>query len=322
MPTPNGKFLDFERPIAELDAQLDELRNVSDGQATDLNADIERLKRESRKLTESIFASLTPWQKAQMARHPLRPHTTDYIRRMCTDFQELHGDREFADDPSIVGGPARLDGLPLMVIGHEKGRDTQHKLRCNFGMPRPEGYRKARRLMRLAERFRLPILTLIDTPGAYPGVGAEQRNQGEAIAGNLALMCELSVPSVSVVIGEGGSGGALALGVTDRMCMQQYSTYSVISPEGCASILWQDAGKAGQAAGILGITADRLAELGFIDVVIEEPLGGAHRDADQAAHAMQEALQSLYRELLDIAPAQRLEQRRQRFLSFGFYNQG
>lgn len=321
MPTPNGKFLDFERPIAELEAQLDELRHVSDRQATDLNADVERLQRESRKLTESIFASLSPWQKAQMARHPLRPHTTDYIQRLCTDFEELHGDREFADDPSIVGGLARLDGLPIMVVGHEKGRDTQHKIKCSFGMPRPEGYRKARRLMRMAERFHLPILTFIDTPGAYPGVGAEQRNQGEAIAGNLALMCELTVPSVSVVIGEGGSGGALALGVTDRLCMQQYSTYSVISPEGCASILWKDSAKAEQAASILGITADRLLELGFIDVVIKEPLGGAHRDVDDAARAMQATLQGLYRELLDIAPAQRLEQRRRRFLNFGFYTQ-
>lgn len=321
MPTPNGKFLDFERPIAELEAKLDELRHVSDRQATDLNADVERLQRESRKLTEGIFAALSPWQKAQMARHPLRPHTTDYIQRMCTDFEELHGDREFADDPSIVGGLARLDGLPIMVIGHEKGRDTQHKIKCSFGMPRPEGYRKARRLMRMAERFHVPILTFIDTPGAYPGVGAEQRNQGEAIAGNLALMCDLTVPSVSVVIGEGGSGGALALGVTDRVCMQQYSTYSVISPEGCASILWKDAEKAEQAASILGITSDRLMELGFIDVVIEEPLGGAHRCVDSAAHAIQVTLQGLYRELLDIAPAQRLEQRRQRFLNFGFYTQ-
>ena len=315
------KFLDFELPIADLEARLDELRNVSDRQATDLNADIENIKRESRKLTRTIFASLSPWQKARMARHPLRPHATDYLQRLCTEFIELHGDRMFADDPSIIGGLARLDGMAVMCIGHEKGRDTQHKLHRNFGMPRPEGYRKARRLMRMAEQFRLPIITFIDTPGADPGIEAEQRNQGEAIAGNLALMCDLTVPSVGVVIGEGGSGGALALGVTDRLCMQQYSTYSVISPEGCASILWKDAEQASQAAGILGLTADKLKELEFVDAIIEEPLGGAHRDVDQAAHHMREVVLGLLSELQAIPAEQRREQRRQRFLNYGFYSE-
>ncbi|MGL4505731.1 MAG: acetyl-CoA carboxylase carboxyl transferase subunit alpha, partial [Aeromonas sobria] len=271
-------FLDFEQPIAELQAQIDELRHVSEhNSAVDLNDDIRRLEKKNEELTKKIFSDLGAWQVSQMARHPQRPYTLDYIEHIFTDFDELAGDRAYADDKAIVGGIARLDGEPVMVIGQQKGRETKEKIKRNFGMPRPEGYRKALRLMEMAERFKMPIITFIDTPGAYPGVGAEERGQSEAIARNLKVMAGLTVPVVCTVIGEGGSGGALAIGVGDRVNMLQYSTYSVISPEGCASILWKSADKASVAAEAMGITAPRLKELKLIDHVIDEPLGGAHR---------------------------------------------
>lgn len=283
-------FLDFERPIAELEAKIDELRYVGDDNELNISEEIARLKAKSRTLTEQIFSQLTAWQIAQLARHPQRPYTLDYVKRIFTEFEELHGDRAFADDPAIVGGVARLDGQPVMVIGHQKGRDTKEKIRRNFGMPRPEGYRKALRLMETAERFKLPVLTFIDTPGAYPGVGAEERGQSEAIARNLLVMSRLKTPILCTVIGEGGSGGALAIGVGDQVLMLGYSTYAVISPEGCASILWKSAEKAADAAVAMGITAPRLHELGLVDAVIEEPLGGAHRDPDAMAASLKSAL--------------------------------
>ncbi|MDD9817305.1 MAG: acetyl-CoA carboxylase carboxyltransferase subunit alpha [Gammaproteobacteria bacterium] len=314
-------FLDFERPIADLEAKLAELRHVGAGGVVDINDEIQRLKRRSEELTRSIFSSLSAWQISQLARHPLRPHTTDYIARIFSGFEELHGDRCYADDPAIVGGIGRLGGRPVMVIGHEKGRETEEKMRRNFGMPQPEGYRKARRLMRLAERFRMPVLTFIDTPGAYPGVGAEQRNQSEAIAGNLELMSGLAVPVVATVIGEGGSGGALALAVADRVYMQEYGTYSVISPEGCASILWKSAEKASQAAEIMGITARYLHEQGFVDRIVEEPLGGAHRDPDAAAARLERALLEALEELCALETEELLARRQERFMRFGFYKE-
>lgn len=271
-------FLEFERPIAELEAQIDELRLIGEDKELNISEEIERLKSKSNDLTEQIFKSLTPWQVAQLARHPQRPYTRDYIEHIFTDFDELAGDRAFADDASIVGGMARLDGQPVVVIGHQKGRDTKEKIKHNFGMSRPEGYRKAKRLMELAERFELPIFTFIDTPGAFPGVGAEERGQSEAIARNLKVMATLKVPIIATVIGEGGSGGALAIGVGDRVNMLQYSTYSVISPEGCASILWKSAEKAEEAASAMGITAERIKKLGLIDNIVDEPKGGAHRN--------------------------------------------
>jgi len=286
----NLSFLEFEQPIAELEAKIEELRYVGKDAALNISDEIARLKKKSDDLTRSIFASLTPWQISQLARHPQRPYTLDYVDRIFTDFHELHGDRAFADDPAVVGGIGRLDGRPVMVIGQQKGRDTKEKIHRNFGMPRPEGYRKALRLMRLAERFRMPLLTFIDTPGAYPGVGAEERGQSEAIARNLLAMSELRVPILGTVIGEGGSGGALAIGVADRVLMLQYGTYSVISPEGCASILWKSVEKAPEAAEALGITSDRLRELGLVDGVIDEPLGGAHRDPEAMARALRERL--------------------------------
>src|SRR3990170_2895784 len=270
----NPNYLDFEQSIADLEAKIEALSHAGTGSDPNLNDEINRLRAKSRKLTESIFNSLTPWQVSQLARHPLRPYTLYYLARLCTDFEELRGDRAFADDPAIVGGLARLNDRPVVVIGHQKGRDTREKVRRNFGMPRPEGYRKALRLMRIAERFHLPLITLIDTPGAYPGVGAEERGQSEAIARNLYEMARLHTPIVSVVIGEGGSGGALAIGVCDRLMMLQYSTYSVISPEGCASILWRSADKKDLAAEAMGITADRIAKLGLVDEVLRQPLGG------------------------------------------------
>ncbi|MGL5607088.1 MAG: acetyl-CoA carboxylase carboxyl transferase subunit alpha, partial [Aeromonas veronii] len=277
-------FLDFEQPIAELQAQIDELKHVSEGNhAVDLKDEIRRLEKKNEELTKKIFGDLGAWQVSQMARHPQRPYTFDYIEHIFTDFDELAGDRAYADDKAIVGGIARLDGEPVMVIGHQKGRETKEKIKRNFGMPRPEGYRKALRLMEMAERFKMPIITFIDTPGAYPGVGAEERGQSEAIARNLKVMAGLTVPVVCTVIGEGGSGGALAIGVGDRVNMLQYSTYSVISPEGCASILWKSADKASVAAEAMGITAQRLKELKLIDHVIDEPLGGAHRDVEKMA---------------------------------------
>ncbi|HCB14015.1 MAG TPA: acetyl-CoA carboxylase carboxyl transferase subunit alpha [Gammaproteobacteria bacterium] len=313
--------LDFEKPIAELEAMLKELQHLSTEQDLNISDEIARLEAKSKALTESIFATLTPWQISQIARHPLRPYTLDYLERIFTDFQELHGDRTFADDHAIVGGLARLNGRPVLIIGHQKGRDTKEKIYRNFGMPRPEGYRKALRLMKLAERFRLPVLTFIDTPGAYPGIGAEERGQSEAIARNLFEMSRLRTPVIGVVIGEGGSGGALAVGVCDRVLMLQYGTYSVISPEGCAAILWKSADKAPDAAEAMGLTADRLLKLNLIDGIIPEPPGGAHRDivltAENVRIALRENLQSL-----DVLPVDALlEQRYQRLMAYGVFKE-
>ncbi len=283
-------FLEFEQPIAELEAKIEELRFVSSDAEVNVGEEIARLSAKSRALTTSIFASLSPWQVAQLARHPQRPYTLDYAAAIFEDFQELHGDRMYADDQAIIGGLARLAGRPVLLIGHQKGRDTKERVRRNYGMPKPEGYRKALRLMRLAERFRLPVVTLVDTPGAYPGVGSEERNQSEAIARNLFEMARLRVPVITAVIGEGGSGGALAIGVCDRLVMLQYSVYSVISPEGCASILWKSADKKELAAEAMGITAERLMRLGLVDEVLKEPHGGAHRDPQAMAESLKEAL--------------------------------
>ncbi|MFJ4346904.1 acetyl-CoA carboxylase carboxyl transferase subunit alpha [Pseudomonas sp. NPDC089401] len=274
----NPNFLDFEQPIADLQAKIEGLRLVGNDNSLNISDEIARLQDKSNTLTESIFGNLTSWQIARLARHPRRPYTLDYLEHIFTEFEELHGDRHFSDDAAIVGGTARLDGKPVMVIGHQKGREVREKVRRNFGMPRPEGYRKACRLMEMAERFKMPILTFIDTPGAYPGIDAEERNQSEAIAWNLRVMARLKTPIIATVIGEGGSGGALAIGVCDQLNMLQYSTYSVISPEGCASILWKTADKAADAAEAMGITAERLKSLNIVDKVIPEPLGGAHRD--------------------------------------------
>ncbi len=317
----NLNFLDFEQPIAELEAKIEELRYVGNDAELNISEEIARLQAKSRSLTESIFANLSPWQISQLARHPQRPYSLDYIQRIFTDFEELHGDRHFADDPSVVGGPARIDGRPVMIIGHQKGRDTKEKVLRNFGMPRPEGYRKALRLMEMAERFRLPIFTFIDTTGAYPGVNAEERNQSEAIARNLLVMSKLATPIICTVIGEGGSGGALAIGVGDRVMMLQYSTYSVISPEGCASILWKSSEKAADAAEALGITSSRLQELELIDRVIEEPLGGAHRDYDATASKVREALVAALDELSAIPLETLLEQRYGRLMGFGNFTE-
>jgi acetyl-CoA carboxylase carboxyl transferase subunit alpha len=315
-------FLDFERPIAELEAKIDELRFVGDDSVVNLTEEIARLKAKSESLTRSIFANLSAWQITQLARHPQRPYAADYINRIFTDFQELHGDRAFADDAAVIGGLARLEGQPLVVIGHQKGRDTKSKVRHNFGMPRPEGYRKALRLMRLADRFRLPVITLIDTPGAYPGVGAEERGQSEAIARNLFEMSRLPVPVVSVVIGEGGSGGALAIGVADRLIMLQYSIYSVISPEGCASILWKSADRAEDAAEAMGVTANRLKDLGLVDEVLKEPLGGAHRDPQAIAEVLKNALISHMDGISRLPVDELVEARYQRLMSFGRFKEG
>ncbi|MGC9385350.1 MAG: acetyl-CoA carboxylase carboxyl transferase subunit alpha [Hydrogenovibrio sp.] len=312
-------FLEFEQPIAELEAKIDELRHL-DGQDMDLLKEVSALEEKSRNLTQSIFSRLSDVQVAQVARHPQRPYLLDYLSQMFTDFTEMHGDRAFADDAAIVGGLARIDGYPVMVIGQEKGRDTKEKIRRNFGMPRPEGYRKALRLMKTAERFNLPILTFIDTPGAYPGINAEERGQSEAIARNLIEMAELKVPVICTVIGEGGSGGALAIGVGDVTLMMQYSTYSVISPEGCASILWKDAANAADAATALGITAPRLKELGLVDVIVSEPLGGAHRDPKAAAASLKQALLEQL-DALKIEPVETLlENRYQRYMHYGNFD--
>jgi len=316
----NINFLEFERPIAELEAKIDELRYVSDDADVNINEEVAKLREKSRTLTESIFSNLTSWQISQLARHPQRPYTLDYIVRLFTDFEELHGDRHFADDHAIVGGVARLDDKPVMVIGQQKGRDTKEKLHRNFGMPRPEGYRKALRLMEMAERFKLPVLTFIDTPGAYPGIGAEERGQSEAIARNLFVMARLRTPVICTVIGEGGSGGALAVGVGDRTLMLQYSTYSVISPEGCASILWKSAEKAADAAEALGITSTRLSELGLVDQVISEPLGGAHRDVDATAGNIKEAILAALETLEQISPEELIEARYKRLMAYGQYS--
>jgi acetyl-CoA carboxylase carboxyl transferase subunit alpha len=314
-------FLDFEQPIAELEAKIDELRFLGDDAEINIAEEVNRLRAKSQTLTKSIFASLTPWQIAQLARHPQRPYAQDYLSLAFSDFQELHGDRMYSDDLAIIGGTARLSGMPLMVIGHQKGRDTKERVRRNYGMPKPEGYRKALRLMKLAERFQLPLVTLIDTPGAYPGVGSEERNQSEAIARNLYEMSRLAVPIVSCVIGEGGSGGALAIGVCDRLLMLQYSVYSVISPEGCASILWKSADKKELAAEAMGITADRLQRQGLVDEVLSEPLGGAHRDPQAMAETLKSALVAELESLNARPIAEVLAARARRIESFGVYRQ-
>jgi acetyl-CoA carboxylase carboxyl transferase subunit alpha len=312
-------FLEFEQPIAELEAKIDELRFVSSDAEVNIGEEIARLRARSRALTTSIFASLTPWQVAQLARHPQRPYTLDYASMVFDGFEELHGDRMYADDQAIVGGTARLDGRPVMLIGHQKGRDTKERVRRNYGMPKPEGYRKALRLMKMAERFRLPLVTLIDTPGAYPGVGSEERNQSEAIARNLFEMSTLRTPVVTAVIGEGGSGGALAIGVCDRLVMLQYAVYSVISPEGCASILWKSADKKEAAAEAMGITAERIDKLGIVDEVLREPLGGAHRDPQEMADALKAALSRHLSELEALSENELLERRYQRLRGQGVF---
>ncbi len=311
------KYLDFEQPIADLQAKIEELRLVGSDNSLNITDEIGRLQDKSRSLTESIFASLSSWQVAQMARHPQRPYTLDYIKHIFTDFEELHGDRHFADDAAIVGGMARLDGRAVMVIGHQKGRDVKEKVRRNFGMPKPEGYRKACRLMLMAERFKLPLFTFIDTPGAYPGIDAEERGQSEAIAWNLQIMSRLKTPIISTVIGEGGSGGALAIGVCDRLMMLQYSTYSVISPEGCASILWKKSEKAADAAEAMGITAGRLKELGLVDNLIPEPLGGAHRQPEEMATRIKQQLVAELAALDNYSEEALLDSRYERLMAFG-----
>ena len=317
----NLNFLDFEQPIADLEAKIEALRYVGDDSGLNISEEIARLREKSRALTESIFSKLTAAQIAQLARHPQRPYLLDYVERIFTDFEELHGDRAYADDPAMVGGVARLEGEPVMIIGQQKARETKERVRRNYGMARPEGYRKAKRLMEMAERFRLPVLSFIDTPGAYPGIGAEERGQSEAIARNLFVMAGLRTPIISTVIGEGGSGGALAIGMGDIVQMLQFSTYSVISPEGCASILWKSAEKASEAAEAMGITAPRLLELELIDRVIEEPLGGAHRDMDGAAENVKRALLEGLESLRGMPVDQLLERRHQRLMAFGNYDQ-
>ena len=315
------KFLDFEQPIAELEAKIEELRFVGDDSEINITDEVARLRTKSESLTRSIFAKLSAWQIAQVARHPMRPYTLDYLDMIAPDFQELHGDRMYADDPAIVGGVGRIDGRPIMFIGQQKGRDTKERVRRNYGMPKPEGYRKAQRLMRMAEKFRLPVVTLIDTPGAYPGVGAEERGQSEAIAYSLYLMAGLKTPMVNVVIGEGGSGGALAIGVGDRLLMLQYSIYSVISPEGCASILWKSAEKAEEAAEAMRITAQSLNEFGLVDEVLPEPLGGAHRNPAQTAEVIRNAVLDNLGQLDELSVEQLLEARQRRLAGFGQYKE-
>jgi acetyl-CoA carboxylase carboxyl transferase subunit alpha len=314
-------FLDFEQPIAELEAKIEELRYVQDDSALDISEEIDRLQQKSQTLTKDIYAKLSSWQVSQVSRHPQRPYTLDYIQGLFTDFEELHGDRAFADDPAIVGGMARFEGQPVMVIGQQKGRDTKEKIYRNFGMPRPEGYRKALRLYRLAEKFGLPIITLIDTPGAYPGIDAEERGQSEAIARNLYVMAELKTPIIGIIIGEGGSGGALALGVVDHLMMLQYGTYSVISPEGCASILWKSADKAPEAAETLAITANRLKSLGLVDRIIAEPLGGAHREPEVMMQTLRKALRDELHMLQVKSTQHLLEARIDRLMSYGKFKE-
>ena len=313
-------YLDFELPIAELEAKIEELQNVSRAGELDLGLEeeVSRLKEKSAEMKEKIFSELGAWQVSQLARHPLRPYTRDYIERIFTEFDELAGDRTFANDPAILGGVARFEGQPVMVIGQQKGRDTAEKIKRNFGMPKPEGYRKALRLMEMAERFKMPIMTFIDTPGAYPGVGAEERGQSEAIARNLKVMAALKVPTICTVIGEGGSGGALAIGVGDRVNMLQYSTYSVISPEGCASILWKSADKAPLAAEAMGVTAARVKKLDLINNVIDEPLGGAHRNYDAMARNLKNQLKRDLADLQALSLDEMLDQRYKRLMSFGY----
>ncbi|QCI14269.1 acetyl-CoA carboxylase carboxyltransferase subunit alpha [Pseudomonas putida] len=313
----NPNFLDFEQPIADLQAKIEGLRLVGNDNSLNISDEIARLQDKSNTLTESIFGNLTSWQIARLARHPRRPYTLDYLEHIFTEFEELHGDRHFSDDAAIVGGTARLDGKPVMVIGHQKGREVREKVRRNFGMPRPEGYRKACRLMEMAERFKMPILTFIDTPGAYPGIDAEERNQSEAIAWNLRVMARLKTPIIATVIGEGGSGGALAIGVCDQLNMLQYSTYSVISPEGCASILWKTADKAADAAEAMGITADRLKSLNIVDKVIQEPLGGAHRDPAKMSESIRADLVEQLEMLGKFDNDALLARRYERLMSYG-----
>jgi acetyl-CoA carboxylase carboxyl transferase subunit alpha len=314
-------FLEFEQSVSDLESKIDELRFVEDDSAVDISEEIARLQKKSNALTKELYAKLTPWQMAQVARHPQRPFTLDYISALFTDFQELHGDRSYADDLSIVGGLARFNGQSVMVIGQQKGRDTKEKILRNFGMPRPEGYRKAMRLMRLAEKFGIPVLTFVDTPGAYPGIGAEERGQSEAIGRNLYVMAELKVPIICTVIGEGGSGGALALAVGDIVMMLQYAIYSVISPEGCASILWKSADKAPEAAEILGITANRLKTLGLIDRIINEPLGGAHRDHAAMAQNLKKALQDALRSFASKGIDELIKARFDRLMDYGKFKE-
>ncbi|MGH8709317.1 MAG: acetyl-CoA carboxylase carboxyltransferase subunit alpha [Burkholderiales bacterium] len=314
-------FLDFEQPIAELEQRIEELRFVQDDSAVDISDEIQRLAKKSQALTKEIYAKLTPWQVAQVARHPQRPYTLDYVGMLFTGYEELHGDRSFAEDASIVGGLARFDGLPCVVIGHQKGRDTKEKILRNFGMPKPEGYRKALRLMKLGEKFDLPVFTFVDTPGAYPGIDAEERGQSEAIGRNLYAMAGLRTPIITTIIGEGGSGGALAIAVGDVTLMLQYATYSVISPEGCASILWKSADKAPEAAETLGITASRLKTLGLVDKVVPEPLGGAHRDPQVALQALKKALVEALKQLQEKKPKQLVEERLERLMAYGKFKE-
>jgi acetyl-CoA carboxylase carboxyl transferase subunit alpha len=310
-------FLDFEQPIAELETKIEELRYVQDDSAVDISAEIDKLAKKSQTLTKDIYGKLSAWQISQVARHPQRPYTLDYISMLMTDFEELHGDRSFADDPAIVGGLARFNGQSVVVIGHQKGRDTKDRQHRNFGMPRPEGYRKALRLMKLAEKFGIPLITFIDTPGAYPGVGAEERGQSEAIGHNLYVLAGLKVPVVCTIIGEGGSGGALAIAVGDTTFMLQYSTYSVISPEGCAAILWKDAAKAPDAAEALNITAPKLKSLGLVDKVLSEPLGGAHRDHKAMGATLKKAIAESLKELKDLSPSKLVQERQKKLLALG-----
>ena len=313
-------FLEFEQPVSDLESKIDELRYVQNESAVDISEEIDRLGKKSLQLTKDIYASLTPWQVTQIARHPQRPYTLDYIGEIFTDFQELHGDRAFADDQSIIGGLARFNGQACMVIGHQKGRDTKERGRRNFGMSRPEGYRKALRLMKLAEKFGLPVFTFVDTPGAYPGIGAEERGQSEAIGRNIFEMAQLEVPIIVTIIGEGGSGGALAISVGDQLLMLQYSIYAVISPEGCASILWKSAERASDAAEALGITAHRLKALGLVDKIVSEPVGGAHRDTKQMAAFLKRALNDALRQVSDLKPAELLKRRYERLQSYGRFS--
>jgi acetyl-CoA carboxylase carboxyl transferase subunit alpha len=314
-------FLDFEQPVAELEEKIEQLRFVQNDPAVDISEEISRLEGKKQSLIRDIYAKLTPWQIAQVARHPQRPYTLDYVQHIFTDFAELHGDRVFADDHAIVGGLARFNGQSCLVVGHQKGRDTKEKIARNFGMPRPEGYRKALRLVRLAEKFRLPIFTFIDTPGAYPGIGAEERGQSEAIGHNLYAMAELRVPIICTIIGEGGSGGALAIAVGDQIIMLQYATYSVISPEGCASILWKSAEKASVAAEAMGITASRLKSFGLIDKVVNEPAGGAHRDHAGAAKSLKNVLAEGLRQLSGLSPDELVAQRMEKLMSYGRFKE-
>ena len=312
-------FLEFEQPVSDLESKIEELRYVQNESAVDISEEIDRLGKKSLQLTKDIYSSLTPWQVTQIARHPQRPYTLDYLGEIFTDFQELHGDRSFADDQSIVGGLARFNGQSCMVLGHQKGRDTKERGLRNFGMSRPEGYRKALRLMKLAEKFNLPIFTFVDTPGAYPGIGAEERGQSEAIGRNIFEMAQLEVPIIVTIIGEGGSGGALAISVGDQLLMLQYSIYSVISPEGCASILWKTAERASDAADALGITAHRLKALGLVDKIVNEPVGGAHRETKQMAALLKRALNDALRQVSDLKPKELLQRRYERLQAYGRY---